>query len=450
MSAAVTSNGMNARQPSLGLWMCTALVVGNMIGSGIFLLPSALAEFGPISLVGWIVTAIGAVTLALIFGRLAVLSPKTGGPYAYAREGFGDFAGFLIAWGYWIALWSGNAAVAVAFASYLSFMVPAIGESHLAGLATSLGAIWLLTWMNIRGVQEAGLIQLVTTLMKLLPIVALIVFGIAYIDSANFTPVNTSGQGTISAISACAALTLWAFIGLESATVPAGEVAEPEKTIPRATILGTCIAAAVYFGVTIVALGVLPASDLAGSNAPLALVAESMWGLTGAGFIALGACVSTFGTLNGFTMISGQVPLGAARDGLFPRRFAQLSRTGTPAFGLIVSSLMASGLILMNYTESLSEQFEFIILLATLSTLFPYLVCSLAELMINAMTGRKIEKTQSFKVIALATIGFFYSLWAIYGTGAEVVFWGFLLLTAGLPIYVWQRCSDISNNLKRN
>jgi APA family basic amino acid/polyamine antiporter len=438
-AADIIPTAQPSSKASLGLWMCTALVVGNMIGSGIFLLPSSLAAFGPISLVGWIVTAGGAIALALIFGRLATTTPKTGGPYAYAREGFGDFAGFLIAWGYWIALWSGNAAVAVAFAGYFSYLVPFVGESQIAGLVAALGPIWLLTWMNIRGVQEAGIIQLVTTVMKLVPILALIVFGVAYIDSANFTPVNVSGQSAISAISACAALTLWAFIGLESATVPAGDVVEPERTIPRATIIGTCLAAVVYIGVTVVALGVMPSEQLAGTNAPLALVAGVMWGAGGATFIAIGACISTFGTLNGFTMLTGQVPLGAARDGIFPKPFARLSRTGTPAFGLIVSNLLASGLIMMNYTESLSEQFEFIILLATLSTLVPYLVCSLCELMISVTTGRKIAENQSFKVVTLASVGFLYSIWAIYGAGRDVVFWGFLLLVMGLPIYVWLR-----------
>jgi APA family basic amino acid/polyamine antiporter len=438
-AADIIPTAQPSSKASLGLWMCTALVVGNMIGSGIFLLPSSLAAFGPISLVGWIVTAGGAIALALIFGRLATTTPKTGGPYAYAREGFGDFAGFLIAWGYWIALWSGNAAVAVAFAGYFSYLVPFVGESQIAGLVAALGPIWLLTWMNIRGVQEAGIIQLVTTVMKLVPILALIVFGVAYIDSANFTPVNVSGQSAISAISACAALTLWAFIGLESATVPAGDVVEPERTIPRATIIGTCLAAVVYIGVTVVALGVMPSEQLAGTNAPLAVVAGVMWGAGGATFIAIGACISTFGTLNGFTMLTGQVPLGAARDGIFPKPFARLSRTGTPAFGLIVSNLLASGLIMMNYTESLSEQFEFIILLATLSTLVPYLVCSLCELMISVTTGRKIAENQSFKVVTLASVGFLYSIWAIYGAGRDVVFWGFLLLVMGLPIYVWLR-----------
>ena len=177
--AMTTENGSDGclSAKKLGLWMCTALVVGNMIGSGIFLLPSALAAYGPISIFGWLVTSAGAIVLALVFGRLARLVPKTGGPYAYTREGFGDFGGFLIAWGYWIALWAGNAAVAVAFSGYLGFLIPPIADNQFAGLFTALAAIWLLTWINIRGVQEAGAIQLITTVLKLVPLLFVAVLG---------------------------------------------------------------------------------------------------------------------------------------------------------------------------------------------------------------------------------------------------------------------------------
>lgn len=438
-SAPHAPDSKTTTQPTLGLIACTALVVGNMIGSGIFLLPSSLAAYGSISLIGWLATAAGALCLALLFGRLAQFKPRTGGPYAYARDGFGDFAGFLVAWGYWTALWSGNAAVAVAFAGYLGFLIPSIGASPIAGLSAALLAIWALTYLNIRGVKEAGVIQTLTTGMKLFPLIALIVLGIAHIDVGNFAPLNNSEGSAISAISACAALTLWAFIGLESATVPAGEVSNPKQTIPRATIIGTTLAALVYILVTVVALGVIPAADLIGSNAPLALVAGVLWGTGGATFIALGACVSTFGTLNGFTLLSSQVPLGAAQDGIFPAAFARLSKTGTPAFGLVVSNVLASILILMSFSESLARQFEFIILLATLSTLFPYLICALAELTIRAKDHATLPKRDMPQLCILAAFGFVYASWAIFGSGAEVVFYGFLLLIAGLPIHVWQR-----------
>ncbi len=433
-------DGVRSQSPAakgLGLWMCTALVVGNMIGSGIFLLPAALAAYGPISIAGWLLTSTGAIVLALIFGRLARLVPKTGGPYAYSREGFGDFAGFLIAWGYWIALWAGNAAVAVAFAGYMGFLVPAIGDSRFGGLATALGAIWLLTWVNARGIREAGTVQLVTTILKLVPLVLIALLGLAYLDPSHFTPINVSPESNAAAVAACAALTLWAFIGLESATVPAGDVIKPERTIPRATIIGTSLAAAVYIVVTVVALGVIPSAELKTSTAPLADVARNMWGSMGGTLIAVGACVSTFGTLNGFTLLTGQVPLGAARDDLFPRQFARLSKAETPVFGLVVSSVLASLLIAMNFTKGLVDQFVFIILLATLTTLVPYLFCALAELMIFIRTGRTIAGKGLAPVVGLAVAGFLYSAWAIYGAGQETVFYGFLLLMAGVPVYVW-------------
>ncbi|MGI9491937.1 MAG: amino acid permease [Geminicoccaceae bacterium] len=437
--AATADQAVDAAMPAkkLGLWMCTALVVGNMIGSGIFLLPAALAAYGPISIGGWLITSTGAIVLALIFGRLARLVTKTGGPYAYSREGFGDFAGFLIAWGYWIALWAGNAAVAVAFSGYMAFLFPIIAESQIAGLAAALCAIWFLTWVNARGVHEAGTIQLVTTILKVLPLFLIAAIGLSFVDPGRFQPLNVSDESNGAALAACAALTLWAFLGLESATVPAGDVDQPEQTIPRATIFGTVLAAVVYILITIVAFGLVPLSELQGSSAPLADVARVMWGAAGGTFVAIAACISTFGTLNGFMLLTGQVPLGSARDDLFPRVFARVSKAKTPVFALVVSSALASLLIAMNFTKGLVDQFVFIILLATLTTLVPYLFCALAELMIYISSGRTIAGKGLGTVVVLAVLGFVYSIWAIYGAGQEIVFYGFLLMVAGVPVYVW-------------
>lgn len=421
----------------LGLGACTALVVGNMIGSGIFLLPASLAAFGPISLAGWVVTSIGALVLAVIFGRLSRIVAKTGGPYAYTQAGYGEFAGFIIAWGYWIALWTGNAGVAVALAGYVGFLVPAVGNSEAYSLAVALIAIWTLTLVNVRGVQEAGLVQIVTTVLKLVPLVLIGTLGFLWVDAANFSPANTSGKSDLAAISGAAALTLWAYLGLESATVPSGNVVEPEKTIPRATIIGVLIAAIVYIAVTTVAIGVVPSEALARSTAPLADVAREMWGVAGGVLIAIGAVISTFGTLNGFTLLCGQVPYGAALDHVFPDRMGQLSRYGTPANALVVSNLLASILVTMNFAKGLVGAFNTIILLAVMSSLLPYALCSLAELMIIARGGRRMPGPALTKIAVLGALGFIYSLWALYGAGAETVFLGFLLVLAGIPIHVW-------------
>ncbi|MET0941299.1 MAG: amino acid permease [Mesorhizobium sp.] len=422
---------------SLGLAACTALVVGNMVGSGIFLLPASLAAFGPISLLGWIVTSVGALVLAIIFGRLSRRVSKTGGPYAYTEAGYGEFAGFIIAWGYWIALWTGNAGVAVALAGYVGFLFPAIGASPALSLAVALIAIWTLTLINVRGVEEAGFVQIVTTVLKLVPLAFIGIIGFFWIDPENFTPFNVSGQSDLAAISAAAALTLWAYLGLESATVPSGDVVDPEKTIPRATIIGVLVAAAVYISVTTVAIGVLPTESLAASSAPLADVSRAMWGPVGGLLVAVGAVISTFGTLNGFTLLTGQVPYGAALDRVFPDRMGHLSRFGTPANALVFSNFLASVLVAMNFAQGLVGAFNAIILLAVMSSLLPYALCSLAELMILIRTGRTVAGPEIAKVAILGALGFIYAIWAIYGAGPRTVFLGFLLVLAGIPVHVW-------------
>lgn len=424
---------------ALGLTACTALVVGNMIGSGIFLLPASLATIGPIALGGWLLTSAGALILAMVFGRLARVVHKTGGPYAYTQEGYGEFAGFLIAWGYWIALWTGNAGVAVALAGYVGFLFPVVAESPSYSLAVALGSIWLLTLVNIRGVKEAGAVQVITTVLKLLPLLLIGTLGLFWIDTANYSPLNVSGQSDIAAISAAAALTLWAYLGLESATVPAGEVTEPEKTIPRATILGVLIAALVYISVTTVAIGVLPSATLAASTAPLADVAAHMWGSGWGVLIAIGAVIATFGTLNGFTLLTGQVPYGAALDRVFPAKLGQLSRFGTPANALVFSNLLASILVIMNFSQGLVGAFNSIILLAVMSSLLPYALCSFAELMIRLKGKEGLKGAALLKISLLGSLGFIYSGWALYGSGAETVFLGTLLIVAAIPLHVWMK-----------
>lgn len=221
----------------IGLWTATALVVGNMIASGIFLLPVSLASYGPISLVGWIGSSMGAIALALLFGNLSRLVPgAVGGPYAYTRQGMGEFAAFLVAWAYWLSIWCCNAAIVVTFVSYLTVFFPVLAVNAYLAVAVALATVWLLTWVNARGVRTAGTVQLLTTILKLIPLVIISVVGLFYIDIEYFTPVNRSGQSTGAAITATITLTLFAFLGLESATIPAGDIRDPERTIPRATL----------------------------------------------------------------------------------------------------------------------------------------------------------------------------------------------------------------------
>ena len=429
-----------ARSTQIGFWMAVALVMGNMIGSGVFLLPSSLAPFGGVSLIGWVVSAAGAVLLALVFVRLARFNPAAGGPYAYTRQAFGDLAGFLVAWGYWISIWSGLAALAVAFVGYLDPFIPSLVRAPVPAALLAVAALWLLTGVNIWGVRTAAGVQLVTTVLKILPLIVVGIAGFFAFQPSHFAIADTSVRGLAKGVTSCATLTLWAFTGLECATVAAGSIRDPERTVPRATLIGTVLTAIIFIVCTAGVMGVLDPAVLAHSTAPFADAARTLAGNRAAAFIALGAAIACFGALNGWILIAGQLPLAVARDGLFPRVFGRLSRRGTPALGMVIGSALATALIAMNYSRGLVNLFTFVILLSTLGTLVPYVFCSLAGFVLQRAraTGdaeRRLPWSTGAAVVA--GLAFLYSLWAIGGAGADVISWGFLLLLAGLPVYVF-------------
>ncbi len=420
---------------TIGFWTAVALVLGNMIGSGVFLLPASLAPYGGIGLVGWLVSTAGAVLLALVFARLSRFNPAAGGPYAYTRQAFGDLPGFLVAWGYWISVWCTNAALSVAFVGYLDPFMPGIVRNPVSAAALAVGILWLLTAVNVSGLRTAGRVQVVTTAIKILPLALVGIAGLFFLDRSHFAIAHADPRGFARGVTATATLTLWAFLGLECATIPAGAIRNPERTIPRATIVGTLLAGILYIVSTVGVMGVLPPATLGQTTAPYAEAARALAGDRAAAVIALGAAISCFGALNGWILIVGQLPMAVAQDGLFPRIFGRLSARGTPVAGLVIGGILGTSLISMNYTRGLVELFTFIILLATLSTLVPYTFCSLA----GFMTDREPGRARTLGPSIVAALAFAYSLWAIGGAGAEVVYWGFLLLIAGLPVYVWVR-----------
>jgi APA family basic amino acid/polyamine antiporter len=422
--------------------MATALVIGNMVGSGVFLLPAALAgTAGPISILAFLLTGIGAMLLALVFATLGRAYPKTGGPYVYVRKAFGDFMGFTTAWSYWINAWVGNAAIAIAFAGYLAVFWGDASTNWVAALL-AIGLIWLLTLVNIAGVKEAGWIQVVTTVLKFVPLLVVGVVGLFFMDTGNFEPFNLS-SGFDWGISAAALLTLWAFIGLESATVPAEEVKDPERTIPRATILGTAATTILYLVATLALFGMIATATLAGSTSPFADGANVIFGGTWGGkAIAIVAMVSIFGVLNGWILLQGRAPLGAARDGLFPKRFGTVdAKRGTPVFGLVASSVLVTALLLMNMQTSgtLVDTFTDIIIIATLTALVPYAFAAAAQIHLFITDRAAFSGVHLVRYTIIATLALAYSTWAIWGAGADAVRKGFILLLAGIPIFLWAR-----------
>lgn len=424
---------MNVSKREIGLVTATALVVGNMIGSGVFLLPATLAPFGGYSLIGWLISATGALLLAGVYSRLAIRAPRAGGPYAYSREAFGDCIGFLVAWLYWVGLVAGDAALAVGAASYLSALVPGIGAQPVFGALSALVVIWILTAINIAGVRSAGVVQVVTTVLKVLPLLALALFGFAHFQPHLLVPGPTAGTPS-HAISFCIAATLFGFLGVECASIMAGHVRDPQKTIPRATMLGTVLAAVVFIASTTAVMGLIPAADLAKSEAPFANAGRLLWGSWAGWFIASAAVISAVGCLNGWILIAGQFPQAVAKNGLFPQVFARESARGTPMLGLLIASVITSILVLANYTHGMIEMFTFMLLLTTLTTVVAYLFSAMAEIVLAHRSGQPMP----WHHLAMACGAFAFSVWAVIGAGDNAVYWTFVLLILGIPLYVWQ------------
>ena len=425
---------MTSSARPLGLWSATALVVGNMIGSGVFLLPASLAQYGSASILGWTLSTVGAVLLAVVFARLGQRYPVCGGPYAFSRLAFGDSVGFLIAWSYWISVWCSVAAIAVAFAGSMTSLAPQWFSTPGQSAMCAIGVLWFCTVLNLVGMRAAGVAQVVLTILKLLPLVAVIVLGVRAIDLHNYVPFNPSGEGLLGVTTTTGALALWALLGLECATIPADHVVDAERTVPRATILGVAIGAIVTVAVCMIAIGLVPLDALKNSPAPFADAAQRFAGPAASVVMAAAMAVSCLGALNGWILVQGQIPLAAARDKLFPAVFARIDRNETPRVGLVIGSVLATLLVIANFDNSLVGIFTASILLATAAALLPYLVCAAALWRLepsanDARTWRRIA----------AALAFMFSAWALIGTGAQALEWGAGLLLAGLPVYALMR-----------
>ena len=427
---------MSKTSQKLNLWMLIALVCGNMIGSGIYLLPSSLAEIGSISLWSWCFTALGAMLLALVFANMSLWVPRAGGPYAYTDAAFGEFVGCQMAFSYWAALWVGNAAIALAMVGYLRVFFPFLNDKIHTAVAT-IAFVWLLAVINMLGVRKAGILQLVSTVLKLIPLLLIGLLGWFYFHSSYLThSFNVSHHSNLSAFSMGAALTLWAFIGLESATVPADDVENPKRNIPLATIVGTLIAAVVYIASSVAIMGMIPASVLAHSTSPFADAARIILGPWGGSLIAIGAIISCFGALNGWVLLQGQIAMAAADQGVFPAIFARRNRFACPAWGQVITTLLITVLILMTVNNSLVKQFNLIILLATFASLVPYFFTALSQLVIMRQMPTVRLKPLHTIIAILSTI---YAFWAIMGSGKTVIFGGMILLLLSVVFYTWIR-----------
>ncbi|GGS67801.1 amino acid permease [Streptomyces cinerochromogenes] len=428
------------RRRGFGLAAATALVMGNIIGGGIFALPAAVAPYGTVSLLAFAVLSVAAVLLAVLFGQLARRSPVTGGLYVYPRDAFGPFAGFLSAWSYWTMCWVSIAALAVAVVGYADVLVPLHGNRLLEGLAALL-ALWLPAAANFAGTRVVGVVQIVSTVLKFVPLLLIATVGLFFVRADNFGPFNATGDSVPGAVAASAALLLYSFLGVESAAVSAGEVADPERTVGRASVLGTLGSALVYLLGTVAVFGLVPHDRLAGSGAPFADAVDAITGgHRGGTVIALVAVVSVTGCLNGWILMAAQTSYAVARDGLFPAPFAKKGRGGVPGFGVWACAVLGTVLIALNYTAGPDATFRVLVLITTFTGCVPYLLSAAAQLYWLARGSRaRVRPAGLARDLTVAALSFAFSFWLIAGAGYAAVYQGVLFLFAGIPVYVWLR-----------
>jgi APA family basic amino acid/polyamine antiporter len=410
-------------QRPFGFWTATALVVGGMIGSGIFVLPAQLAPYGWTSVAAWIVCVGGALVVAWVLTKLTAAMPGATGLVAICGEGLAPLAGVLVGWSYWVSVWSANAVISLTAIRYLAQFVPPLGATAFAQALSATGLIWVMTLLNMRGARTAGRVQVVTTLLKLLPLIAVVVIlaGLALGGGHGF---HTEPRPPFAASQLTPALTLafFALVGFESASVAAERVRDPERNVVRATLFGLALTGLLYILVCSGIIFALPSAAIAAAQAPFSLFVETFWGhwagLATAGFAAIAA----IGALNGWVLVQSEVPLGMARAGLLPRWIGRTSARDVPIAILLVSSGLASLLVLSNATRSLGGLLDFMLRLTTAATIWLY---------IGACVTALVKRIAPIA----AAIGLAFACWTMWGAGLEAIGLSLGLMLTAVPLY---------------
>ena len=453
----------------LGFWILTALVVGNMVGSGIFMLPRSLSESASPAgvMLAWGLTGFGVLMIALVFGNLAIRKPKlSGGPQIYAKELFkpgsqaATLSGFMSSWGYWIGNFAGNIAIVTTFAGYLSTFFPILTSKAdwfaIGGFTIKVGngltfivstiLLWGAHFIILRGMENAGKLNFAATAAKVVGFFLFIVVGLFAFQKANLLPFvaprfDGSGHsvGLMQQVNNAAINTLWAFIGVESAVVFASR-AKKQSDVKSATIVGLFIALAIYIGISILTMGMLDEKVLIHSDKPLIDAIQTVLGPIGGKVLAGIGLVSLFGSTIGWVMLSAEVPYQAAKQGLFLPSFLKENKKGLPSFSLLISNGLGQLLIFSTISKSISQAFDFVIVIATLSYLVPYFISSVYQLKL-VFTGETYQgtKSTSARIIdgIIAVLATAYSVWVIVAGTADMKTFtlGMVLLASGILFY---------------
>lgn len=413
----------------MGFLSAAALVIGSQLGSGIFTLPSSLALIGPISLFGWIVSGLGAIFLALIFAKFCIKMPDSGGPHAYVESTFGKGAAFFVSWTYWLASWISTLAVIIATVGYLS---PLFGiTDHFVILFLEIALLVVTTLVNMRSVTLSGSIGFILTLFKCIPLIVIPLAAFLYFHPEHFQGMIADSKNIFSSVNKASLLTFWGFVGLETVTVSAKNIENPQKTIPRAVIFGTIIVALIYVLNSIGVMGVVPITSLANEAAPYAIASQMMFGNWCNITISIIAIIACLGTLNAWVLTSGQIAYMAAKDGLFPAPFAKANKYNSPYFSLACACIGSIPFLVLTLHESLVAQVNMIIDISVTTFLFIYIAC-----LLSFMYKLLKEQKNDYLYWAIALLAMVFCSWALLSVSWFHLSLTILFILSGLPVYL--------------
>lgn len=423
-----------ADNKKMGLVGLTTLVTVNMMGSGIILLPSSMAQLGAVSLLSWIVTAIGSMAIAYCFAQCGIYCTRSGGMSAYSEEAHGRSAFFLCSYLYFLSLVISNVAISIAAVGYLTPFVPWLGSGSLPLFVGTLSMIWLTTVANFGGPSLTGRLGSFTVWGIIIPVAGLCIIGWFWFDASVFAAAWNPNQLKVSdAITQSIPLTLWAFLGMESAAQNSDAVDNPKRNVPLACLLGTLGAAVVYVLSTSVIQGIVPNAELANSSAPFALVYAQMFN-EGIGDIVMAlAVLACLGSLLGWQFTLAQTAKVTADQGLFPSVFARVNRFNAPLLGLLCCAILQSLIALSTISPNVSEQFGKLVNLAAVTNLIPY-VTALSGLLV-IMYKAQVELAAFRRNSLILLIGMLYCFYALYASGLEAVFGAALVMVAGYLLF---------------
>jgi APA family basic amino acid/polyamine antiporter len=426
---------------ALGLTSATGLVIGSIVGTGVFTMPAVLAGAGTMSILVLAVIAVGAMLLAVLFGQLTKRVPNPdGGVYAYARHEFGDFAGYLVGWCYWIQTWAGNAAIVASWVFYVDALLDLRDPSGMTNWGIALVGLWIPAVINLAGVRQMAWFQNVTVVLKFLPLVFVGVVGWFFVKSANFGPFNASGGSLYSGIGIAAGVALFSFVGVEAAAITAKRVLNPRINVARASIIGTAASAILYVLVTAAVMGLVPHGALAKTGSPFVDAFETIFpNAAWAGrFIAAIAVISGIGALNGWTLIVTETSRAMAEDDLFPKAFAWTDRNGTAWFGIVIGTILPSLLMLWRYTSSSGlTVFTYLVDLTVATVAIPYFFSALAQLTYLVSRRRRVQGWRLARDLSVAGASILFSMWVTFASGYQVVYQALVVILAGLVLYAF-------------